>query len=122
MLGWLTMTPFIESWQKKETPSPHATTIRGPTGREPSITFSGAGILSNSDNKKAAEMFLEFLLSTVGYQYFASQTFEYPLKKGVAPALGLPPISEIYGPGIPLWELTDLEGTQALLMEAGVLP
>ena len=40
---------------------------------------SGAGILETSENRGNAEKFLSFLLSDVGQQCFASQTFEYPL-------------------------------------------
>ena len=45
------------------------------------IMVAGAGILNSSDNRGAAEKFLEFMLSRVGQQYFAGQTFEYPLSK-----------------------------------------
>ena len=56
------------------------------------VMVSGAGILDTSDNREAAEKFLEFMLSRVGQQYFAGQTFEYPLVEGVnVPHVLVPP-------------------------------
>ena len=86
------------------------------------IMVAGAGILATSDNRVAAERFLEFLLSRVGQQYFAGQTFEYPLVEGIAVPHTLVPLEEIDHPSIPLKDLSDLEGTQRLLRETGVLP
>ncbi len=86
------------------------------------VMVAGASILGTSDNKDAAENFLEFMLSRVGQQYFAGQTFEYPLVEGVKVPHELFPLDQINHPGIPLKDLADLEGTQAMLREAGVLP
>ena len=86
------------------------------------IMVAGAGILEASENKDVAEKFLEFMLSKVGQQYFAGQTFEYPLVEGVKTPLVLVPLSEINQPNIPVKDLTDLKGTQDLLRETGVMP
>ena len=86
------------------------------------IMVAGAGILSSSDNRNSAERFLEFMLSLAGQQYFASQTYEYPLVDGVSVPRVLAPLDEINHPSIPLRDLADLEGTQRLLRETGVLP
>ena len=86
------------------------------------IMVAGAGILSSSDNRDAAEKFLEFMLSRVGQQYFAGQTFEYPLVEGVNVPHVLVPLDEVNHPSIPLKDLADLKGTQRLLRETGVLP
>ncbi len=86
------------------------------------IMVAGAGILDTTDNRDAAEKFLEFLLSTVGQQYFAGQTFEYPLVEGVKLPHVLVPLEEINHPSIQLKDLSDLAGTQRLLRETGVLP
>ena len=86
------------------------------------VMVAGAGILASSDNKDAAEKFLEFMLSRVGQQYFAGQTFEYPLVDGVKVPHVLVPLDDINHPSIPLKDLADLEGTQRLLRETGVLP
>ena len=86
------------------------------------IMVAGAGMLNSSGNRDAAEKFLEFMLSRVGQQYFAGQTFEYPLVEGVKTPHVLTPLDEINHPSIPLKDLADLEGTQQLLRETGVLP
>ena len=86
------------------------------------IMVAGAGILEASKNKGVAEKFLEFMLSRVSQQYFASQTFEYPLVEGVNIPPVLVPLSEINQPNIPLKDLADVKGTQDLLRETGILP
>lgn len=86
------------------------------------VMVAGAGILSTSDDKENAEKFLGFMLSLAGQQYFASQTFEYPLVEGVKTSYGLVPIDQIVNPGIMPGDLTDLEGTQKLLRDVGIIP
>lgn len=86
------------------------------------VMVSGAGILEESDNRDNAEKFLKFMLSTVAQQYFASQTFEYPLVDGVKTHRLLPPISELNGPDIDVANLADLAGTQSLLRDLGIIP
>ena len=91
-------------------------------GPEALVMVAGAGILETSENRENAEKFLEFMLSTVAQQYFAGQTFEYPLVDGVKTQRGLVPLADIAQPSIPMKDLVDLEGTQQLLRETGVLP
>ena len=86
------------------------------------IMVAGAGILTTAENRTNAERFLNFMLSTLGQQYFASQTFEYPLVDDVKTQRVLVAISEINALQIPLSGLADLAGTQNLLRETGVLP
>jgi iron(III) transport system substrate-binding protein len=86
------------------------------------VMVAGAGVLEASQNREAAERFLEFMLSPVAQQYFASQTFEYPLVEGVKTTAGLTPLDQIKSPALPLSQLADLEGTQALLRQTGILP
>ena len=86
------------------------------------LMVAGAGILSTAENRENAEKFLSFLLSTVGQQYFASQTFEYPLVEGVKTLRTLVPLEKVRRPDIALADLADVEGTQRLLRETGVLP
>ena len=83
---------------------------------------AGAGILKTANNREAAESFLKFLLSLPGQQYFASQTFEYPLVDGVKADRLLPPLDLITKPDIDLADLSDLSGTQALLRKVGAIP
>ncbi|MCZ6891488.1 MAG: iron ABC transporter substrate-binding protein [Chloroflexi bacterium] len=85
------------------------------------IMVAGAGILASSDHREDAEQFLEFMLSRDAQQYFADETFEYPLVEGVEAQRGLVALSEIRNPTVPMKELADLEGTQAMLRELGII-
>ena len=86
------------------------------------VLVSGASILNSAENPQNAETFIRFLLSPVGQQYFAGQTFEYPLVDGVRPSVLLTPLADINQGGITLAELSDLAGTQNLLQKVGALP
>ena len=86
------------------------------------VMVAGAGILSSAENKDNSERFLQFMLSPVAQQYFAGQTFEYPLVDGVKTQHVLIPLEEIVKPDLTAGDLTDLAGTQALLQDTGVLP
>ena len=91
-------------------------------GPDSLVMVSGAGIVETSENSDNAEAFIRFLLSKVAQQYFAGQTFEYPLVEGVKTHRLLPPIDTLNGPDIDLSTLSDLQGTDALLRETGVVP
>ena len=86
------------------------------------VMVSGAGVLSTAENGENARKFVSFLLSTVAQQYFASQTFEYPLVEGVRTNRLLTPMGEINRPDVALADLSDLKGTTDLLRRAGALP
>lgn len=86
------------------------------------ILVAGAGILQTSKDKEAAQRFLDFILSPVAQQYFAGQTFEYPVVEGVKTPRVLVPLSEIKSPEIDMVDVADLRGTLRLLRETGVLP
>ncbi len=87
------------------------------------IMVSGAGILNTAPNAENAERFIEFLLSVPGQQYFASQTNEYPVIEGVATPPLLPPFEELdaLAPHISLGDLADVQGTQDILIELGII-
>ncbi len=86
------------------------------------VMVSGAGILSTAENRENAERFIRFMLGTVAQQYFAGQTYEYPLVENVNVNRLLTPLDEIRRPDIALADLADLEGTTAILRELGALP
>ena len=85
------------------------------------IMVSGAGVLSTSKNQEEAFKLMDFLLSKVGQQYFASKTFEYPVVEGINTHSALVPAFEIQAPDIELKDLSDLEGTLELLQDVGVI-
>ncbi len=87
------------------------------------IMVSGAGILDSAENADNAARFIEYLLSVPAQQYFASQTYEYPLVEGVNTVALLPPLSELDAVAIDisLGDLSDLEGTQEMLIDLGII-
>lgn len=85
------------------------------------INVAGMAILEPSRNVEQAEMLLDFMLQQEAQEYFASETFEYPLVQGVDPAAEVPPLDELETPDIDLSNLEDLEGTLALLQEVGLI-
>lgn len=83
---------------------------------------AGAGIIESTDIPDAARQFVEFLLSESAQEYFATETYEYPLIDGVAPAEGLLPLDEINAPDIDLSQLADvLDDATRLVTEAGLV-
>lgn len=87
------------------------------------IMVSGAGILNTAPNAANAQRFIDFLLSVEAQQYFADETFEYPVVEGVAIDPGLPPFSELdaVALNISMNDLADLAGTQDMLLELGII-
>jgi iron(III) transport system substrate-binding protein len=86
------------------------------------VMVSGVGILKESDNKDNARRFVDYLLSESSQKYFVDETYEYPLAAGIPVAEGVSSLSEINNPDLSSSALSDLEGTQALLREAGIIP
>ena len=86
------------------------------------VMVAGAGIPETASNRENAEKFIAFLLSNVGQQYFASQTFEYPLVENMKTPRLLIPLDDINAPEIPLGDLADVQGTVELLRDTGILP
>lgn len=86
------------------------------------IMPSGAGILEAGDAPDSAATFVEFLLSVEAQEYFAQETFEYPLVPGVEPFGNLPPLDSIPTPDIDLSDLAPmLDLATDLVAEAGLL-
>lgn len=86
------------------------------------ILVAGAGILETGENRDNAVRFINFMLSPVAQQYFASQTYEFPLVEGVQTPRDLPPLDELLSSDISLESLADLEGTLKMLRDEGILP
>jgi len=87
------------------------------------IMVSGVGILKSAANQENAQVFIDFLLSLPTQQYFAAQTFEYPLVDGVSSITGLPSLDELdeQAVDIDLSQLADLAGTQDLLLDLAII-
>jgi iron(III) transport system substrate-binding protein len=85
------------------------------------VNVAGAGILTTSPNPTAAQAFVDYLLTEESQEYFAQETYEYPLVAGVPADERLVPLEDIAAPDVDLSDLADLEGTLRLIQEAGVL-
>jgi iron(III) transport system substrate-binding protein len=85
------------------------------------INVAGIGLTEDADDADAALAFADYLLSNDAQEFFATETFEYPLIEGVAPPEGLVPLSEIGHPDIELGDLADLRGSLDLLSEVGLI-
>lgn len=86
------------------------------------VMVAGVGRLSTGLNEDNAFKFIKFMLSPVAQQYFATQTFEYPLIDGVSTQRELTPLAELNAIDIDLANLADLRGTVQLLSDVGALP
>jgi iron(III) transport system substrate-binding protein len=84
---------------------------------------SGIGILNTAPNAANAQRFVEFMLSAPAQQYFASQTAEYPVVEAVSTSPGLPALADLdsVALNISLSDLADLDGTQDMLLELGII-
>lgn len=82
---------------------------------------STASVLAASDKPAEAQEFIEFLLSRQSQEYFAQETFEYPVADGVPAAKGVPPLATLEPPtGEDAEQLGDIEGTGKLIAASGL--
>ncbi len=82
---------------------------------------SSASVLASSGRQEDAQRFIAFLLEKDAQEYFAEETFEYPLADGVQAAEGVPPLSSLRPPpGEQPDELGDIATTGKLIAEAGL--
>jgi iron(III) transport system substrate-binding protein len=85
------------------------------------VLVAGVGILKSADHVENAQKFINFLLSPVAQQYFAGQTYEYPLVDGVQIHRELTPLAELNSADIDLTYFSDLQGTVEMLTDIGAL-
>lgn len=85
------------------------------------INVAGAAVLKETQQQAAAEQFVDYLLSDTGQEYFAGETFEYPLVPTIKPSVELPSLETIQTPELDLSNLKDVQGTTQLLQDLGIL-
>lgn len=85
------------------------------------VNVAGVGILTSAAGDVRAARFVEWLLTPSTQEWFVNNTSEYPLVPGVAAGAGMPPLSSLRGPDVPLAELADLPGTLRMLEDVGLL-
>jgi len=82
---------------------------------------SGAAVLTSRTHRKAAQAFVQFIVSAAGQRILAqSYDFEYPARPRIAPNPALPPLSSISPATLSVTALgTDLAASQ-LIEQAGL--
>jgi iron(III) transport system substrate-binding protein len=84
------------------------------------MDISGAGILASSTHKTNAQKFLAFLVSAAGQKIISeTDSFEYPIRPGVAANPQLPPLSSLHpDPADTIARLGDGSEALSLLQQA----
>jgi iron(III) transport system substrate-binding protein len=86
------------------------------------VDVSGAAALSSSSHPTEAQRFLAFLVSPSGQRVLAaSKSYEYPLRPGVPPAAGLPPLASVRPAALTPAQLGDGSTALALEQKLGLL-
>ncbi len=87
------------------------------------VNIAGVAILKSARNPNIAQKFVEFMLGKEAQEYFARETFEYPLISGVEPQGQLKSLKEVKQKtqNIDLSNLKDLEATLKLMQSARIL-
>lgn len=84
------------------------------------VNVSGAGVVSSTDQEEPAVSLVEFLLSEQAQEYFAGETYEYPMIEAVPTAEELLALDELEAPEIDLDDLASLAETLELLDRVGL--
>ncbi|QOV23759.1 iron ABC transporter substrate-binding protein [Anabaenopsis elenkinii] len=87
------------------------------------VNVAGVAILNTAKHPNIAQRFTEFLLSQDAQNYFANQTYEYPLVSGISTPGNLISLTEIrqQNKKIDLSNLNDLEKTLQIMQEVAVI-
>ena len=85
------------------------------------VNVAGIGVLNTAPDPEAAQELAAYLVGESAQQYFATETAEYPLIEGVAPSGDMPPLADLQPPAVDLSQLDDIETTQQLLTDTGLL-
>lgn len=86
------------------------------------FNVAGAAPLDTADDPDLAANFVRHLLSAEAQDYFARETFEYPMVPEVEPVGRLPDLDDLSPPeGLDLTQLSDIEATVDLLRDTDTL-
>ncbi|OBF19519.1 iron ABC transporter substrate-binding protein [Mycobacterium sp. ACS4331] len=85
------------------------------------VNVAGVGVLAAAPHPEAAQRLAAYLVGESAQKYFATETAEYPLIAGVQPDGDMPALETLNPPAVDLSALDDLEATQQLLVETGLL-
>jgi iron(III) transport system substrate-binding protein len=84
------------------------------------LIASTISVLEPAEDDDQARQLVEFLLDDEAQQFFADETFEYPLIDGIEPSSELPPLESLEAPDVDLQDLGDLETTVNMITESGL--
>ena len=85
------------------------------------VLASSVTTLRSSKRSRDAAEFINYLLSPEAQEYFAEETFEYPLAKGSKPSAGIPPLDASRAVSFELDRLAaGLKETTRLIQESGL--
>jgi len=85
------------------------------------VNSTNVGIVRGARHPEPARQLVEFMLSPAGQKLYADLNFEYPVVEGVAPAAGVPPLSEFKLADVSLKTMWDeLEAAQQAAQAAGL--
>ncbi|WP_414563941.1 MULTISPECIES: iron ABC transporter substrate-binding protein [unclassified Anabaena] len=87
------------------------------------VNVAGVAILNTANHPNIAQRFVEFMLNENAQNYFAGQTFEYPLAAGVEPKGNLKSLTQLQTQAkkIDLSNLNDLDNTLKLMQQTAVI-
>lgn len=85
------------------------------------INVAGVGVLKTAPDPAAAQEFAAYLVGRSAQQYFAAETAEFPLIDGIAVVGDVPPLADLQPPAVDLSQLDDIEATQQMLVDTGLL-
>lgn len=87
------------------------------------LNVAGVGIVAASDNQDVAQQFIDYLLSVPAQQFVTTTGNEYAVIPGVIENPTLEPYAELVelSPNVDIDQISDLDGTLALLREVGLL-
>ena len=83
--------------------------------------ISGAAVLASSTHKDAAEKLVSFLISAQAEKIIAAgDTYEYPVRPGIAPNSALEPLSQVNPATLSVVSLGNDQPAATLLQQAGL--
>jgi iron(III) transport system substrate-binding protein len=85
------------------------------------LSVDGVGIIKETDNQAAANVFVDFMLSQKAEQYFASGNVEIPIVQSVEPREGSLTADDLIVPGLDTQQLAELDATRELLTDIGII-
>ena len=114
---------YLGRFTKSDSEFPVAQTHFEPGDIGNLLNVAGVGIVAASDNQENGRKFIDYLLSVPAQQYITLEGNEYPVKAGLISNTTLEAFDTILevSPKVDIDQISDLEGTLALLREVGLL-